>query len=335
MRPHTRRFVAALFSFLALILVGGPLALPGPAQAFDLQGHRGARGLAPENTLIAFELALAIGVTTLELDVGLTADGVPVIVHDPHLPLDMTRDIWGEWLTAPAPLIHSLTRNQLGTYDVGRARPGSATARAFPEQHPRDGARLPTLAQLFERVNALGADHVRFNIETKINPTQPDATASPEAFVDAIVAAAERAGMMRRIMLQSFDWRTLELVQEVAPGVPTVFLTVHSPTQDNAASPDWANGMLRAEFPSVPHMVLVAGGRVWAPNHASLTREQVQLARGLGLQIVPWTVNNPADMRRLIDWGVDGLITDYPNRLREVMQEVGLRLPPRVPLPAP
>lgn len=107
-----------------------------PAQAFDLQGHRGARGLAPENTLAAFERALAEGVTTLELDVGLSADDVPVVLHDPALPPDMARGADGRWLTAPTPLLRRLTLAELQAYDVGRARPGSATARAFPKQRP-------------------------------------------------------------------------------------------------------------------------------------------------------------------------------------------------------
>ena len=166
---------------LKAIFLAFLLAMPlGPATAFDLQGHRGARGLAPENTLAAFERALEIGVTTLELDVGITADGVAVVAHDPALNPALARDGSGRWIAGPGPALRSLTVDQLQRYDVGRIDPASPYAGTFATQAPRDGQRIPRLAQVFERVKQLGADGVRFNIETKINPTRPDETANPE-----------------------------------------------------------------------------------------------------------------------------------------------------------
>ncbi len=303
------------------------LTWAGLASAFDLQGHRGARGLAPENTLAGFERALAIGVDTLELDIALSADGVPVIVHDPFLPPDMTRDASGEWLAAPTPLIHRLTLAELQTYDLGRARAGSATARSFPQQQARDGERLPTLAQLFERVRALGAGQLRFNIETKLNPDRPQDTAAPQEFINAILAVVRQASMERRVTLQSFDWRTLQLAQQQAPAIPTAYLTIKSRNADNTATPAWTAGLQREDHASVPHMVKAAGGAIWSPNHASLDEAAVRQAQQLGLRVIPWTVNEAADMRRLIGWRVDGLITDYPDRARAVMQASGIDLP--------
>ena len=297
------------------------------AAAFDLQGHRGARGLAPENTLAAFDRALAEGVNTLELDIALSADGVPVIVHDPALPADMARDAQGQWLRAPTPLIRSLTLAELQAYDLGRVREGSRTARDFPQQQPRDGERLPTLAQLFERVAALGASEVRFNIEIKTNPDKPQDTAAPEAFVSAILASVRQAGMERRVTLQSFDWRGLKLAQQQAPDIPTAYLTIETRNANNTTAPAWTGGLQRADYPSVPHMVQTAGGRLWSPHHAGLSEAAVRQAQQLGLKVIPWTVNEPADMQRLIGWGVDGLITDYPDRARAAMQERGLALP--------
>lgn len=304
------------------------------AHAFDSQGHRGARGLAPENTLAAFERALTLGVTTLELDIGLSADGVPVISHDPYLSPDMARNAQGEWLTAPTPLIHRLSLAELQTYDLGRARPDSATARNFPHQQARDGKRLPTLAALFERVEAIAAKKVRFNIETKLNPTKPDETATPEAMVAALIGVIRQAGMEHRVTVQSFNWRTLKLVQQQAPTIPTAYLTIKTSRTDNAADPAWTAGLRWSEYPSVAHMIKAAGGRIWSPNFASLDEAAVKQAQQLGLQVLPWTVNEPADMQRLIGWGVDGLISDYPDRLRQVMQARGMPLPASVMVPA-
>ena len=162
-------------------LIGAALlgiAAAASAADFDLQGHRGTRGHLPENTIAAFEKALAIGVTTLEMDAAITADGVVVVSHDPALNPAITRDAGGQWLKGRGPLIRHLTLAQLQAYDVGRIDPESDYARQFPAQQGRDGERLPTLAAVFARVKALGADHVRFDIETKIKspPTAASAT---------------------------------------------------------------------------------------------------------------------------------------------------------------
>ena len=305
-------------------------ALPIASLAFDLQGHRGTRGNAPENTLPAFERALEIGVATLELDVGVSADGVVVIAHDPYLNPTITRDAAGQWLAGPrGPLLKSLTFAQLQAYDVGRINPQSPYAKTFSVQQPRDGARIPALAALFERIKALRADGVRFNIETKIHPAQPDDTVGPEAMTRALLTVVRDAGMTQRVAIQSFDWRTLRLVQQLEPSIPTVYLTVQTANNDNLQTGEWTAGLKFADHGSAPKMVKTGGGAVWSPNGGAVTESLVKEAQSLGLKVIPWTINTPADMDRLIGWGVDGIITDYPDRLRAVMQARGL------PLPAP
>jgi glycerophosphoryl diester phosphodiesterase len=312
-----------------LVILAAAAMLAPPAAAFDLQGHRGARGLAPENTLPAFERALAIGVSTLELDIGLTADGVVVITHDPYLNPLITRDAGGQWLAGRGPLVRSLGLAQLQAHDVGRIQPGTPYASTFANQQPLDGTRIPTLAALFERVKLLGAAGVRFNIETKLNPEQPADTASAEQMTEALLKVVRDAGMVGRVSIQSFDWRTLQIVQRLEPSVPTVYLSIQTANTNNISSGAWTAGFKIAEHASVPAMVKAAGGAVWAPHGGALTQALVQQAQALGLKVIPWTINQAADMERLIAWGVDGLITDYPDRLREVMRQRQL------PLPAP
>ncbi len=286
------------------------LLLPLLAGAFDLQGHRGARGLAPENTLPAFAAALAAGVTTLELDTGVTRDGVVVIHHDRRLNPDIARGPDGRWVEAPAPLIHALTYLELQRYDVGRLRPGSGTAQLFPDQQPADGTRIPRLADLFELVKKSGNDTVRFNIETKLSPQAPEETLPPLEFARALIAEIRGAGLEPRTSIQSFDWRTLHAVEREAPGVATVYLT----------------GRRGAD--SQPKAVHAAGGRLWAPNHEAMDSATLVEARALGLKVVPWTVNEPAAIERVLDLAVDGLITDYPDRARAQIARRGLPLPP-------
>jgi len=320
---------AGIAHTLTLLAGLGVAVAAHAATTFDLQAHRGGRGLRPENTLASFTNGIAIGVTTLELDIAITADGVPVISHDPFVNPALARDAEGRWLVGDGPLIHSLTLAELQRYDVGRLNPTNAYARNFPEQQAKDGERIPTLAALFARVRELGATEVQFDIETKIYPDRPEDTVPPEEFVAKLLAVIRAAGMSDRAMIQSFDWRTLAIVQRVEPGMRTVYLTTQGRNGGNVADPRWTAGLKLADYPSVAHMIQAAGGRTWAPNFNNLDEAAVRTAHELGIRVIPWTVNAVADMRKLLDWGVDGLITDYPDRLREVMRERGL------PLPAP
>ena len=314
--------------FRSLVLL--PLALAFSASAFDLQAHRGGRGLMPENTLPAFENALALGVDTLELDIGVTADGVVVISHDPYLNPLIVRDAAGQFLPAgKGPLIRSLSFAQLQAYQLGRIQPGTPYANTFSSQQRRDGVRMPALASLFDRVKAMGANDARFNIETKLEPGQPDDTIGPEAMTRALLQVVQEAGMTARVTIQSFDWRTLQLVQRLEPRIPTVYLTIQTASADNVRD-GWTAGFRLADHGSVPRLVKAAGGAVWSPNGGAVTEALVKEAQALGLKVVPWTINGPADLERMMDWGVDGLITDYPDRLREVMRQRKLPLPKAV-----
>lgn len=311
-----------------------------PAFAFDAQGHRGARGLAPENTLPAFAKALTIGVDTLEFDVGLTSAGVVVIAHDRTLNPDIARGPDGNYVAAPGPAIRSLPIAILKVFDVGTLRPGSNYARQFPEQVAVPGARIPVLSELAELVRSAGNTTVRFNIETKLSPLAPDETADPETFATTLVRQINNAGIAPRSTIQSFDWRTLKVVQRIAPEIPTVCLTIERGGGDNiqrgrpGPSP-WTAGLDIDEFASVPRLVKAAGCRVWSPFHGDLTPATLAEAKGIGIPVVVWTVNDPADMTRLIEAGVDGIISDYPDRLRAVMSARGMALPAPTPVTAP
>ena len=266
-----------------------------------LQGHRGARGLFPENTLEGFQAAAALGVRGFELDVGVTRDGVAVVHHDVALNPDLAR-MDGAWIAAPGPLLRDLTLAELQRHDVGRLRPGSATALAHPLQRPMDGARVPTLAAV------LALRPVSWlTLEVKSVPTRPDATEAPEAMVERVLAAVDAAGAGDRVMVESFDWRCLRHLRRLRPGLPRGFLTEPRTEADPAT---WWD---RDAAASVPAAVAGEGGGTWAPFHATLTEALVREAHGLGLLVLPWTVNGTADMARLAGWGVVGVITDRPD----------------------
>lgn len=286
-----------------------------------MQGHRGARGLLPENTLPAFERALELGVTTLELDCGVTKDGIVVIAHDRTLNPDFTRNVKGRWIESGIALAH-LAYAELRQYDVGRIRSRSSYARRFPRQQSIDGTPMPRLADLFTLVSARGNAHVRFNIETKISPLAESETLAPDAFAEALLRAVRAAKLEARVTIQSFDWRTLQVVQKSAPDIPTVYLTAEQGSPKNIfaseASPWTAGFQVSANGGSLPRTIKAAGGAVWSPDYRDLTHERLREAQGVGLKVVVWTVNTEADMRRLIAWGVDGIISDYPDVLMRV-----------------
>ena len=300
-----------------------------PAAALDLQGHRGARGLLPENSLAGFERAIQLGVTTLELDIAITRDGVLVVHHDMSLSAAYARDASGRWISrAPGP-IHGMTWAELQTYDIGRLKPGSDYARQFPDQQPQDGTRIPRLADLFDLVKRLGNQRVRFAIETKLRPDAADQTLPPEAFATAVVQAIRDAGMAQRAQIMSFDWRTLQAVQRIAPEIATVALTAQQPWADNIAAgkPEgsaWTAGIQHRDHGSVPRMVKALGASHWSVFHADLTPELLREAQGQGLKVLVWTVNDAPTMGRLVDLGVDGLITDRPDIAQQVLKARGI-----------
>jgi len=303
-------------------------ALTGPAVAIDLQGHRGTRGLAPENTLAAFKTALAIGVTTLETDLALTRDGVLVLSHEPRLYAALTRGSDGRWLSEDGATIFSLKADELAQYDIGRLNPAHKYAAQWTEQKASDGERIPTLQQLFELARdarSPGGRPVRFNIETKITPTNGDSTPDAERYARAVVDAVRAAKMSERVTVQSFDWRTLREVKKLAPKLWTACLTIDSSSMstvlpDASGASPWHAGLKAADYGgSLPRMAQAAGCGTWAPFWRNVTADNIAEAHALKLKIIPWTVNDPIEIERLAALGVDGIITDYPDRARRAL----------------
>lgn len=286
----------------------------------ELQGHRGARGLFPENTREGFAAAILIGIDTIELDVGFTRDGVAVVTHDPALNPDITRTRDGSWLSAPTPLIRALTRQELSLYDVGRIRPGSGYAARFPDQRPHDGAEIPDLLDVL-RLNA----DVGFDIELKTFPMNPDWTASPEEMAGGVAVALDAGAAASRAVVQSFHWRGLRFLQRTRPDLTLSWLTRRSTGSDTRR---WWDGPDPSDYGgSYVRAVAAEGGRIWAPEYVDVTSEAVCEAHEFGLRVVVWTVNRPDDLRRMLRLGVDGLITDRPDFAREALRAAGLPLP--------
>jgi glycerophosphoryl diester phosphodiesterase len=258
---------------------------------FDLQGHRGARGLWPENTLPGFRGALALGVTSIEIDVVLTEDAVPVVFHDQVLHPDLVRGQNGKWIAAPGPRIAHLSAAALAAYDVGRVRPGSRTAARFPHQQASDGAAIPMLEDVCALLRGTG---VRLDIEIK-------PAAAPERVVGAVLDVVDRSGNVD-VSFRSFDWHVLRLLRGQRPSARLAWLTAALPRARASAV---ATEIRRTAWPDwCP---------VWAPDHRTLLKRDIMQAHAIGMQVVPYTVNRPRRMAQLLRWGADGFCTDRPD----------------------
>lgn len=342
-----RRLLVLLPTALLVVATG---ASPGSAatergnrEPFDLQAHRGGIGMTVENTLAAFSRALELGVSTLELDVQITQAEVAVVTHDRQVSGAKCMD------TAPATpgdpeypyvgdYVKTLTLEQVKTLDCG-----TLTLPQYPEQQADPGARMPTLAQVFDLIHRYRAYGVVLNVETKVEAGAPSETAPREQFVQQVAQDVREADMLDQVTIQSFDWGALMRMSEVEPSLPLValdnyeFLEVDQP----GASP-WLGGIDVDDYDDDPVAAAASfGASAISPVHGFpqdgriddeeyrpyVTREMVRDAHAAGLKVVPWTVNDKLTMGSLMDKGVDGLITDYPNRLRELMTDRGMRLP--------
>lgn len=288
-----------LFAFSISILLALGLA-PSALADIDVQGHRGARSVLPENTLVGFKYALEIGVDTLELDLGVTKDHVLVIVHDQIINPDICQYRDGRKIDEP-PLVHSLTLAQIKEFDCG-----SKTNPRFSLQSPRPGSGIPTLAELFTMVansEHPNAAKVRFNIETKSNPTRPNAQPSPEKFVQLVIEQIDKFDLRKRANLQSFDPRTLIAAQHQAPDIPRAILLRDAPS-------DWLAVAKKYQV------------QIVSPYFEEIEQEDVTLMQNAGLQVIPWTANAEHQWRTLLKLGVDGIITDDPLPLLKILDRL-------------
>jgi glycerophosphoryl diester phosphodiesterase len=273
---------------------------------FEVQGHRGARWMRPENTLSAFQYALAAGVDTLEMDLLVTKDDVVVVAHDPLLNPEICLDPRGEKIAKPV-AIRSLTLKQLRKYDCG-----SLVNPRFPAQAPQPKERIPTFEEVLIWLAAdpnPRAKQVLLNVETKSEEAHPEYAPAPRAFAKSVIALLRKHRVMGRTTLQSFDFRTLVAARELEPKIPIAALIEDRPAEPLAA----IGARLKADIVS--------------PNHEWLTREDVESLQAAQVKVIPWTANTREVWEKLAEFGVDGIITDHPQALIEYRDSIGGRSP--------
>ena len=308
--------------------------LPGNSR-IQIYAHRAGRGLMPEQTMPAYVGALRLGVDYVDMDVGMTRDGVLVITHDLTLNSDLTRDQNGKWIKERVP-IKKLTLQELQKYDVGRLKPDTKYASYFPCQMPIDYTPIPTLKEIVRFVKKIAGDKVGFQIEIKNDPTQPELTASPKKFAAALYKLMKEEKIINRTEIQAFDWCCLIELNKLDKNVKTAYLSDNTTVVlDDTEKGTWTAGFLPKDYGySLPKMVKHLGGYCWEPFEMGLTKIALDEAHKLGLKVVVWgwpeqegTEFNYKQVEKLIDWGVDGIITDRPDILRGILAARGFNLP--------
>tara|TARA_R110000824_G_scaffold118960_14_gene272244 strand:- start:378953 stop:379906 length:954 start_codon:yes stop_codon:yes gene_type:complete len=309
--------------------------------------HRGGAGLWPENTLDAFTHAMDIGADGIELDVHLTRDGVPVVHHDESLKPAIARGADGQWLVRPTPLIKELDYAQLRHYDIGRLRPDARYSARYPEQSPRDGACIPRLEDAYNVVKSHGKPDFHIYVELKTALLDLSQSADPETLAETVVDLTRRSGMGHRMTFVSFDWRALAHAKRIAPELKNAFTTSpfymldpEDPSAKNdkpgsedeairaasAKGADWMAGFdwRDQKGPSFAAKMLqaIAAGPAdgWFAWSGDVTEETVEIARANKLTVSAWTVDEPKEMQRLVDLGIDAILTDRPDRLKKLLE---------------
>lgn len=286
-------------------------------------GHRGAAGLMPENTLAAFQKAIELKTDAVELDVQLSRDGELVIHHNYWLNPDITRTSDGSWLKERV-FIKDVSLSELKTYDVGRLRSRSIYSLRYPDQQAIDGERIPTLQEvisLFKQSSRKKKPQLW--VEIKTSPLPSDHSSSPQAVGDALFSLLKKEKITKQVKILSFDWRSLYHAQQIAPDIPTFYLTRIGGIrniQPGQPGPNPYTAPIEVDDfeGSIPLAIKAGGGSAWAPHHREVSIKQVKEAHRLGLQVYVWSPDGAGRMRRLIEKGVDGIITNHPEVLQKV-----------------
>ena len=264
-----------------------------------IYGHRGARGEYPENTIEGFKHTFSLQINAIEFDVLISKDSVPTIYHNFTLNKDLTKDANNNWLPTDDIKIYEKTFKEIKTYNVGGIDSNSKYGRTFSKQKTLDAARIPSLKDLLELVKSTSKD-IFLNLEIKSTPYQQDLIPNPSEMVKLILKEVKKQN-------QSILRGYLSLQQGKSK---TIF-------EDSL----WVDGKFSSiELFELPKVIKSLEGHVWCPFYRDVTKENVHQAHDLGLAVNAWTVNDEEDILRMIDYSVDGIITDYPEKVKKICQ---------------
>ena len=291
-----------------------------------IYGHRGARGDLPENTLRGFKYLFENDINAYETDIVLSKDLVPVINHDFKLNPALTKDSEGNWITNDEIKIYDLTYEQLSKFTIGSINKESKYGRRFYNQKNLPEQKIPKLSDLLELTSINILDGLLINLEIKSTPIENNLTPPPDIMAKLIINEVNKFKLRDNVIYSSFDWRILREIKTLDPKIPRAYLTSKKRGKIYDKSP-WLDLMpvYDKDNLGLPKLVKKLGGNAWHPKHKDIKREDVGISHEEGLPVNVWTVNEEYDMMRMIDYGVDGIMTDYPVKLKELCERKNIK----------
>ena len=287
-----------------------------------IYGHRGARGVLPENTLESFKYLFENNINAYETDILISKDFVPVIAHDFRLDPSRTKDNEGNWIEDENLKIFDLTYEELLKFDVGSVNKLSRYGRRFINQKKLENQRIPKLSELLEMSSKNKSEKLLINLEIKSTPEEENLTPDPEDTVKLIMNDINESSLKDKIIVSSFDWRTLTVIKNNYPEIPRAYLTQHltgiNINQTIYNRSPWLSFLPYYENHELPGIIKSQGGKAWHPYRKDITKKLVDISHQEDLPVNVWTVNKEYDMLKMIEYGVDGIMTDYPIRLKEL-----------------
>ena len=286
-------------------------------------GHRGARGEIAENSIEGFKHTFALGIKAVEFDVVISKDKIPVLYHYFNLMPYLVKDESGNWLKNSELKVFDKSYEELSKYNIGGLDPESKHGKRFKEQKLLKNAKIPKLSELLELASRKENKDVFLNIEVKSTPHKMGLTPIPSDTVSLILKDIDMHKLEDRIIISSFDWRILYELKKQNPRILRGFITLQqdlSTTKKNIYenSPWMAKNYSLDQLFLIPNIIKSLEGHVWSAFYRDVTKQNVELAHKHGLATCVWTVNSEQDIMRMIEYGVDGIITDYPKKAQEI-----------------
>ena len=290
-----------------------------------IYGHRGARGDLPENTLDSFNFLFQNKISAFETDILISRDLIPVINHDFRLNPALTRNSDGNWIENDDIKIFDLTYEQLSKFKIGSIDKKSKYGKRFNDQKSLGEINIPKLSHLLELALNNISDDLIINLEIKSTPVEDNLTPSPNAMARLITNEVNKTELKDKVIYSSFDWRVLREIKNINHQISRAYLTSELKGKVYDKSP-WLDFMPLYDSDSreLPRLIKTLGGEAWHPKHKDINKDMVRISHEEGLPVNVWTVNEKYEMLRMIEYGVDGIITDYPLRLKKLCEKEGI-----------
>ena len=288
-----------------------------------IYGHRGARGDLPENTLESFKYLFKNNINAYETDILISKDLIPVITHDFRLDPSFTKDNEGNWITDENIIIFDLSYDELLEFDVGSLNKLSRYGRRFVNQKTLENQKIPKLSELLELSSKNKSENLLINLEIKSTPDEENLTPTPEEMVKLVMQEVNKSNLQNKIIISSFDWRTLTEIKNLYPEISRAYLSFQQQAGIKIKNTiynrsPWMSYLPFFETYELPKIIKSQGGKAWHPYHKDITKKLVEISHQEDLPVNVWTVNEENDMLKMIEYGVDGIMTDYPLRLKEL-----------------